>query len=71
MDYNKFILDEIDDANILDEDLSKLEAMQNSLSNFEEISSELKYWNQIISSDEIGVSSTLLKLNIKFKFWIA
>ena len=62
MDYNKFILNEIDDANILDEDLSKLEAMQNSLSNFEEISSELKYCNQIISDDEIGLNSTLLKL---------
>ena len=43
MDYNKFILNEIDDANILDEDLSKLEAMQNSLSNFEEIS--WRYFN--------------------------
>ena len=43
MDYNKFILNEIDDANILDEDLSKLEAMQNSLSNFEEISSEKRH----------------------------
>ena len=62
MDYNKFILNEIDDANILDEDLDKLEAMQNSLSNFEEISSELKYCSQVISDDEIGLNSTLLKL---------
>ena len=36
--------------------------MQNSLSNFEEISSELKYCSQVISDDEIGLNSTLLKL---------
>ena len=62
IDYNKFILDEIDNANILDEDLDELENMQNSLSNFEEISSELNKSSQIISDDEVGLISNLLKL---------
>ena len=62
IDYNKFILDEIDNANILDEDLDELENMQNSLSNFEETSSELNKSSQIISDDEVGLITSLLKL---------
>ena len=62
IDYNKFILDEINRADILDEDLEKLENMQNSLSNFEEISSELSLGSQIISDENIGLISSLLKL---------
>ena len=62
IDYNKFILDEIDNANILDEDLDELENMQNSLSNFEETSSELNKSSQIISDNEVGLITLLLKL---------
>ena len=62
IDYNKFILDEIDNANILDEDLDELENMQNSLSNFEETSRELNQSSQIISDDEVGLITSLLKL---------
>ena len=62
IDYNKFILDEIDNANILNEDLDELENMQNSLSNFEETSRELNQSSQIISDDEVGLITSLLKL---------
>ena len=62
IDYNKFILDEIDNANILNEDLDELENMQNSLSNFEETSRELNQSSQIISDDEVGLLTLLLKL---------
>ena len=62
IDYNKFILNEIDNANILDEDLDELENMQNYLSNFEETSSELNKSSQIISDDEVGLITSLLKL---------
>ncbi len=62
IDYNKFILDEIDNANVLDEDLDELENMQNSLSNFEETSRELNQGSQIISDDEVGLITSLLKL---------
>ena len=62
IDYNKFILEEIDQANILDEDLDYLENMQNSLSNFEEISRELSFGSQIISEENTGLVSNLLKL---------
>ena len=62
IDYNKFILDEIDNANILDEDLDELENMQNYLSNFEETSKELNQSSQIISDDEVGLITSLLKL---------
>ena len=62
IDYNKFILDEIDNANILDEDLDELENMQNYLSNFEETSRELNQSSQIILDDEVGLITSLLKL---------
>ena len=42
--------------------MEKLENLQNSLSNFEEISSELSLSSQIISEDNIGLISNLLKL---------
>ena len=41
IDYNRFILDEIDSSNVLNENLEDLENIQSSLSNFEEISGEL------------------------------
>ncbi len=62
IDYNKFILDEIDNANILDEDIEELENMQNSLSSFEETSRELNQSSQIISDGEVGLITLLLKL---------
>ena len=62
MDYNRYILEEIDNANILEEDLNELENLQNSLSNFEEFSKELNQSSQIISDDDIGLISTLSRL---------
>ena len=62
MDYNKYILEEIDNANILEEDLNDLENLQNSLSNFEEFSKELNQSSQIISDDDIGLISSLSRL---------
>jgi len=62
MDYNKYILDEIDNSNILEEDLNDLENLQNSLSNFEEFSKELNQSSQIISDDDIGLISSLSRL---------
>ena len=62
MDYNRYILEEIDNANILEEDLNELENLQNSLSNFEEFSKELNQSSQIISDDDIGLISSLSRL---------
>lgn len=62
IDYNKFILNEIDSANILKEDLDKLEDKQSKLSNFDQISNELKFSNELIHDDNIGLNSIILKL---------
>ena len=62
MDYNIYILEEIDNANIIEEDLNELENLQNSLSNFEEFSKELNQSSQIISDDDIGLISSLSRL---------
>ena len=62
IDYNKFVLNEIDSANILSENLDKLETEQNKLSNFDQISNELKFSNELIHDDNIGLNSIILKL---------
>ena len=62
MDYNRYILEEIDNSNILEEDLNELENLQNSLSNFEEFSKELNQSSKIISDDDIGLISSLSRL---------
>ena len=62
MDYNRYILEEIDNSNILGEDLNELENLQNSLSNFEEFSKEVNQSSQIISDDDIGLISSLSRL---------
>ena len=62
IDYNRFILDEIDSSNVLNENLEDLENIQSSLSNFEEISSELNFSSQLINNEDLGISSNLLKL---------
>ena len=62
IDYNRFILDEIDSSNVLNENLEDLENIQSSLSNFEEISNELNFSSQLINNEDLGISSNLLKL---------
>ena len=62
IDYNRFILDEIDNSKVLSENLEDLENTQSSLSNFEEISSELNFSSQLINNEDLGIVSNLLKL---------
>ena len=62
IDYNRFILDEIDNSKVLNENLEDLENTQSSLSNFEEISSELNFSSQLINNEDLGIVSNLLKL---------
>jgi DNA repair protein RecN (Recombination protein N) len=62
IDYNRFILDEIDNSKVLNENLEDLESTQSSLSNFEEISSELNFSSQLINNEDLGIVSNLLKL---------
>ena len=65
-DYNTFLLNELMEVNLHSIDMGSLELEYNSLSNVELIQSELALANQIISSEDLGVASNLLKLKQVF-----
>ena len=65
-DYNTFLLKELMEVNLHSIDMGSLELEYNSLSNVELIQSELALANQIISLEDLGVASNLLKLKQVF-----
>jgi DNA repair protein RecN (Recombination protein N) len=65
-DYNTFLLNELMEVNLHLIDMGSLELEYNSLSNVELIQSKLALANQIISSEDLGVASNLLKLKQVF-----
>ena len=65
-DYHTFLLDELIEANLHSIDIDSLELEHKSLNNVELIQSELALANQIISSEDLGVASNLLKLKQVF-----
>ncbi|MDG1014586.1 MAG: DNA repair protein RecN [Flavobacteriaceae bacterium] len=66
MDYNSFLLNELMEVNLHSIDMESLEMEYNSLNNVELIQSELSLAIQIISSEDLGVASNLLKLKQVF-----
>lgn len=62
IDYNKFILNELDSANLFEENLEELEKNQIFLSNFEVISEELSFINNLLIDENIGIQTNMQKL---------
>lgn len=62
IDYNKFILNELDSANLFEENLEELEKNQVFLSNFEVISEELSFINNLLIDENIGIQTNIQKL---------
>ncbi|MFL2607762.1 MAG: DNA repair protein RecN [Flavobacteriaceae bacterium] len=62
IDYNKFILNELDSANLFEENLEELEKNQVYLSNFEVISEELSLINNLLIDENIGIQTNIQKL---------
>ena len=62
IDYNKFILNELDSANLYEENLEELEKNQVFLSNFEVISEELSFINNLMIDENIGIQTNIQKL---------
>ena len=62
IDYNKFILNELDSANLYEENLEELEKNQVFLSNFEVISEELSFINNLLIDENIGIQTNIQKL---------
>lgn len=65
-DYHTFLLNELIEANLHSIDIESIELEHKSLNNVELIQSELDLANQIISSEDLGVASNLLKLKQVF-----
>lgn len=55
LDYNLFLLNELNEANLVDGELELLEQEYETLNNIEEISERLAASNELLSSQEIGV----------------
>ena len=65
-DYNAFLLNELEEANLKPDELKILEAEQHTLSNVEFITQELQSAHHIIGDDQVGILQALaiLKLNL-------
>lgn len=66
-DYHSFLIQEIEDSKVLDVDLELLESSYDTLSNVEQIQSELETSKQIIDSEQYGLNSHLLSLKQHFQ----
>lgn len=65
-DYNSFLLQEIEEAQVLNLDLKTLETQYETLSNVDYIQSELQFAQQILSHEDVGVSTQLNELKQRF-----
>lgn len=61
-DYNTFLLNELEEANLISGELENLESEYETLSNVEEIKEELQNAVQLFSDDQLGVLNTLTTL---------
>ncbi len=61
-DYNLFLLNELEEASLVDGELETLEEEYETLNNVEEIKEKLIVSNQLLSEEQVGVISTLTEL---------
>ena len=61
-DYNLFLLNELDEANLTPGELEILEEEYETLNNVEEIKEKLSLSNQLLNEEQIGILSTLTEL---------
>lgn len=61
-DYNLFLLNEMEEANLVDGELESLEEEYETLNNVEDIKEKLIISNQLLSEGEVGIISTLTEL---------
>lgn len=62
LDYNLFLLKELEDANIDTVDLSELEESYEQLNNIEDIREKLSHANQLLNDEQVGVLAALRDL---------
>jgi len=61
-DYNLFLLNELEEAKLVDGELESLEEEYETLNNVEEIKEKLLVSNQLLSQEQIGIISNLTEL---------
>ena len=62
LDYNSFLLKELDDAKLVKGELEVLEAEYETLNNVEEIKEKLNASHELMSNDDIGVTASLTEI---------
>jgi DNA repair protein RecN (Recombination protein N) len=65
-DYNSFLLKEIEEAQILNLDLTALESQYETLNNVDYIQNELQFAQKVLSHEEVGISIQLTELKQRF-----
>ena len=67
LDYNLFLVNEIESSSILSESLEALEEDQRNLANFNSIKEELVYSQQLLSDEKYGLVTTMTNLKNSLK----
>ena len=67
LDYNLFLVNEIESSSILSESLEALEEDQRNLANFNFIKEELVYSQQLLSDEKYGLVTTMTNLKNSLK----
>ena len=65
-DYNSFLRQEIEEAQVLNLDLKVLESQYETLNNVDYIQSELQFAQEVLSHEDVGVSTQLNELKQRF-----
>ncbi|MDA8592018.1 DNA repair protein RecN [Flavobacteriaceae bacterium] len=65
-DYNSFLRQEIEEAQVLNLDLKVLESQYETLNNVDYIQSELQFVQEVLSHEDVGVSTQLNELKQRF-----
>ena len=65
-DYNSFLRQEIEEAQVLNLDLKVLESQYETLNNVDYIQSELHFAQEVLSHEDVGVSTQLNELKQRF-----
>ena len=67
LDYNLFLVNEIESSSVLSESLEALEEDQRNLANFNSIKEELVYSQQLLSDEKYGLVTTMTNLKNSLK----
>ena len=66
-DYNLFLLNELEEAKLVEGELKKLEEEYETLNNVEDIKEKLIISNQLLGADQVGIITALTELKNNFQ----